>query len=116
MHGVHGDVADVDPAAPAEGAHAAPRQLGEDHLPPAPERGPAEPIDTRRVYVAGRYLDVPVHARRDLGRDADVPGPAIIEQEDCTVWVLPGWNAAVDRTGSLLVQRRVPSPRTGRRG
>ena len=74
-------------------------------LPPIPERGPAEPIDTRTVYVAGRYLDVPVHARRELGRDADIPGPAIIEQEDCTVWVLPGWNAAVDRTGSLLIRR-----------
>ena len=74
-------------------------------LPPVLERGPAEPIDTRTVYVAGRYLDVPVHARRELGRDADIPGPAIIEQEDCTVWVLPGWNAAVDRTGSLLIRR-----------
>ena len=74
-------------------------------LPPAPERGPAEPFDTRRVYVAGRRLDVPVHARRALGRDASIPGPAIIEQEDCTVWVLPGWNAAVHRTGSLLIRR-----------
>ena len=74
-------------------------------LPPTPERGPAEPIDTRTVYVAGRCLDVPVHARRELGRDADIPGPAIIEQEDCTVWVLPGWNAAVHRTGSLLIRR-----------
>ena len=27
-------------------------------LPPVPERGPAEPFDTRRVYVAGRRLDV----------------------------------------------------------
>ena len=85
-------------------------------LPPIPERDPAEPIDTRTVYVAGRYLDVPVHARRELGRDAEIPGPAIIEQEDCTVWVLPGWNAAVHRTGSLLIQRRVPSPCIGRRG
>ena len=74
-------------------------------LPPIPERGPAEPIDTRTVYVAGRCLDVPVHARRELGRDAGIPGPAIIEQEDCTVWVLPGWNAAVHRTGSLLIRR-----------
>ncbi len=74
-------------------------------LPPVPERGPAEPIDTRTVYVAGRCLDVPVHARRELGRDTDIPGPAIIEQEDCTVWVLPGWNAAVHRTGSLLIRR-----------
>lgn len=74
-------------------------------LPSIPERGPAEPIGTRTVYVAGRYDDVPVHARRALGRDADIPGPAIVEQEDCTVWVLPGWNAAVDRSGSLLIRR-----------
>ena len=40
-----------------------------------------------------------------LGRDASIPGPAIIEQEDCTVWVLPGWNAAVHRTGSILIRR-----------
>ena len=74
-------------------------------LPPVPERGPAKPFDTRRVYVAGRRLDVPVHARRALGRDVSIPGPVIIEQEDCTVWVLPGWNAAVHRTGSLLIRR-----------
>ena len=81
-------------------------------LPPVPERGAAEPFDSRRVYVGGGYLDVPVHARRALGRDASIPGPAIIEQEDCTVWVLPGWSAAVDRTGSILI-RRPESPATG---
>ena len=70
-----------------------------------PERGLPEPFDTRRVYVAGRYLSVPVYARRELGRGAAITGPAVIEQEDCTVWVLPGWNAAVHRTGSILVHR-----------
>ena len=74
-------------------------------LPPAPERPPARPFDTRRVYVAGRRLDVPVHARRALGRGASLPGPVIVEQEDCTVWVLPGWSAAVHRAGSLLIRR-----------
>ena len=74
-------------------------------LPPVPERGPAEPAGERRVYAGGRYLDVPVYLRRALGRDASVPGPAIIEQEDCTVWGLPGWNATVHRNGSLLIRR-----------
>ena len=74
-------------------------------LPPVPDRGPAEPFDSRRVYVGGRDLDVPVHARRALGRDASIPGPAVIEQEDCTVWVLPGWHAAVHRGGSILIRR-----------
>ncbi len=70
-----------------------------------PERGPAEPSDTRWVHVAGQRLEVPVYLRRALGRGASVPGPAIIEQEDCTVWVLPDWHAAVHRTGSLLIRR-----------
>ena len=74
-------------------------------LPAVPERRAPEPIDTRRVYVGGRYLDVPVHARRELGRGSALPGPVIIEQEDCTVWVLPGWSAAVHRTGSILIGR-----------
>ena len=74
-------------------------------LPPVPEREPARPFDTRRVYAAGRRLDAPVYARHALGRDTSVPGPAIVEQEDCTVWVLPGWRAAVHRTGSLLIRR-----------
>ena len=74
-------------------------------FPAVPERGPAEPFDARRVHAAGRRLEVPVYLRRELGRDAAITGPAIIEQEDCTVWVLPGWNAAVDRTGSILIQR-----------
>ena len=74
-------------------------------LPPVPEREPARPFDTRRVYAVGRRLDAPVYARRALGRGTSVSGPAIVEQEDCTVWVLPGWSAAVHRTGSLLIRR-----------
>ena len=74
-------------------------------FPSLPERGPAESVAERRVYVGGGYLDVPVYLRRTLGRGATLSGPAVIEQEDCTVWVLPGWNAAVDRTGSLLIRR-----------
>ena len=78
-------------------------------FPTVPERGPAEPFDTRRVHVAGRRLDAPVYLRRKLGRGAAISGPAIIEQEDCTVWVLPDWHAAVDRIGSILIQRSGPA-------
>ena len=76
-------------------------------LPAVPERGPAEPIETRRVHISGRYVEVPVYARRGLGRDAAIHGPAVIEQEDCTVWVLPGWEATVDPVGSILIRAGV---------
>ena len=77
-------------------------------LPAVPERGPAEPLETRRVFAGGRYMDAPVYARRTLGRDAAITGPAIVEQEDCTVWVLPDWHAAVDRIGNILIRRSSP--------
>ena len=78
-------------------------------FPPVPERGPAEPFETRRVHVHGRRVEVPVHTRRLLGRDAAIPGPAIIEQEDCTVWVLPGWSASVDGIGNILIRLSRPA-------
>ena len=83
-------------------------------IPTVPERGPAEPAAARRVHVAGRRLVAPVYARRELGSGAALAGPAIIEQEDCTVWVLPGWSATVDRTGSILIRRAGGEGRTGR--
>ena len=73
-------------------------------FPTMPERGPAEATATRRVFVDGRYREVPVYARRSLGRGAALCGPAIIEQEDCTVWMLPGWDASVDRIGNILIR------------
>jgi len=75
----------------------------------------AKPIDRRRVYVAGRYRTVPVYARRDLGRGATLVGPAIIEQEDCTIWILPGWRAAVDKTGSVLIRSAAATARRKKR-
>ena len=78
-------------------------------FPPVPERGPVEPFETRRVHVHGRRVEVPVHMRRLLGRDAAIAGPAIIEQEDCTVWVLPGWNASVDGIGNILIRLARPA-------
>ncbi|MBL8701467.1 MAG: hydantoinase/oxoprolinase family protein [Alphaproteobacteria bacterium] len=73
-------------------------------FPDVPRRPVPKPVGRRRVYVAGRQRDVAVYARNDLGRGAALDGPVIIEQEDCTVWVQPGWRAGIDRTGSILVR------------
>lgn len=60
---------------------------------------------SRRVFLDGRWQVVPVHRRGDLAVDAKVFGPAIIEQEDTTTWILGGWQAAVLPTGVLKVVR-----------
>lgn len=74
-------------------------------LPGVQAGGAAAPVATRCIHHAGTWHDVPVHLRRDLGTEARIAGPAIIEQEDSTAWVLPGWTAAVDPTGSLVITR-----------
>ena len=74
-------------------------------LPEARAGGVGAPVATRRVYHAGATLDVPVHLRRDLGAGARIAGPAIIEQEDCTAWVLPGWTAEIHPVGSIVISR-----------
>jgi N-methylhydantoinase A/oxoprolinase/acetone carboxylase beta subunit len=39
------------------------------------------------------------------GRKGPVTGPAVIAEEDCTIWVAPGWRAAVHPSGSWLLTR-----------
>jgi len=58
---------------------------------------------TRRVFQGGRYRDLPVFDRRSLGEGSAIQGPAIVEQEDSTSWILEGWRATVDRIGNLMV-------------
>ena len=59
--------------------------------------------DIRRVFNQGKYLDVPVYLRREMGRGQKVTGPAILEQLDSTVWILPDWKAEIDRIGNILI-------------
>jgi N-methylhydantoinase A len=75
-------------------------------LPELAAGGTANAAETRRVFHAGAYHDVPVYLRRDLGTGAAIAGPAIIEQEDCTAWILPGWSASLHATGSIVIERR----------
>ena len=72
-------------------------------LPEIAEAAETRSADSRKVYYLGAVLDVPVHLRRGLGAGATVCGPAIIEQEDSTTWIIPGWTARIDRIGNVLI-------------
>jgi len=61
-------------------------------------------IGTRRVYADGRWHDAPVYARLDLPEAAHIPGPAILEQPDTTIFVDPGLHATVDRLGNVILE------------
>jgi N-methylhydantoinase A len=56
----------------------------------------APPASTRAVYIAGAWQEVVVLRRADLRPGHEITGPALIEQDDTTVWVTPGWIGSVD--------------------
>jgi N-methylhydantoinase A len=61
---------------------------------------------TRRVYVDGGYAEAPVYARLDLPAGAVVPGPAILEQPDTTIFIDPDLAGSVDRFGNVILERK----------
>lgn len=75
---------------------------------PAPAALPA-PRGVRRVFHDD-WRDVPVYDRMGLGRGAAIDGPAIVEQPDTTVLILPGWRAVADRLGNLMIRRMEAAP------
>ena len=73
-------------------------------LPTIPSGKRTRPRETRRVYHRGRHVAARVYDRGDLGLDDRIKGPAVVEQEATTVWILPGWAGAVDRIGNLVLR------------
>ncbi len=62
----------------------------------------------RSVYVNGDWHDAVVYARHELPVDALIHGPAILEQQDTTIFVEPDLQARVDRLGNIIIERRTP--------
>jgi N-methylhydantoinase A len=52
------------------------------------------------------YPDATVHPRRTLGPDAQITGPAVIEQPDATIVVPPDYVASVTDEGNILIERK----------
>jgi N-methylhydantoinase A len=73
----------------------------------APELGAAaaRPQGTRKARFNGHDVDTPVYSRRALVADQAIEGPAIIEERETTIVILPGWRAKVDRTGCIMASR-----------
>jgi N-methylhydantoinase A/oxoprolinase/acetone carboxylase beta subunit len=61
-------------------------------------------IETRQVYFADAWLDVPVLERERLAGGMTGTGPAIVEQGDTTAVVHPGTTVRVDGIGNLVLE------------
>lgn len=56
------------------------------------------------VHYAGQDYSAALYARSKLSPGLVVPGPSIVMEMDSTTLILPGYEAAVDRVGNLLIR------------
>jgi N-methylhydantoinase A len=82
--------------------------------------GPAIPLKTpslaangtpqvkkrRKIFHRGEWTEAQVFDRTALGAGSVIQGPAIVEQDDTTTIVMPGWSARTDAAGNLHLQRQ----------
>jgi N-methylhydantoinase A len=63
-----------------------------------------KPAGSREVCFHGRPVESPIYVRDRLPDGIAINGPAIVEQMDSTIVVLPGYEAAADRYGNLIIR------------
>jgi N-methylhydantoinase A len=73
--------------------------------PPAAEATAAPPRAHRPLALLPGAPPVPVHDRPALGIGQRIIGPAIIEERETTLVILPGWVATVHPTGAVVAVR-----------
>jgi N-methylhydantoinase A len=74
---------------------------------PAGDGGAARPPGRRAIRMdGGMVAAAPVRARATLGPGERIDGPAIVEQDDTTILIGPGYVAETLPTGDLLMTRR----------
>lgn len=66
----------------------------------------------RPARFSGGIRDVPVYGRQQIG-EAELAGPALIDEYDTTVVVRPGWTVRKDPATGALVLSSVVSPADG---
>ena len=87
--------------------------IARPQLPEIPPRPQAQPRAQRDVFFVetGTRCRCPIYAAEDLGGGSRTSGPAVIEQQDATLVVPPGWQVTMDRIGMLALSRE-PKPPT----
>jgi N-methylhydantoinase A len=60
---------------------------------------------SRKVRFSSGLKDTPVYVRSSLRSGKSINGPAIIEERETTIVILPGWEASIDRHGCIFATR-----------
>ena len=56
------------------------------------------------AYFGGEWKETPIYDRNKLQPGNVVEGPAIVQQDDTTTVIEPGYRGAVDRFGNILIE------------
>ncbi len=68
-----------------------------------------DPADHREIWFEDAWRRTPVFERECLSPGATIVGPALIVEANATTVLEPGWQAAVNAPGHLLLQRSRPA-------
>ena len=71
----------------------------------APERAP-DPDRTEQVFFDGEWCPTNIHARERLEPGHRIVGPAIVEQQDTTTVIEPGYAGSVDPDLNILIRKQ----------
>jgi N-methylhydantoinase A len=103
----------ADATVPVEFVNLRAEGFGRVPKPPAPAEvaeasGAPQPAAHRRVYTdrSNGWMETPIYRRDDLRRGQVIDGPAIAEQRDSTILVLPDQTATVDRGGVMRIRAK----------
>ncbi len=64
------------------------------------------PTGSRQVWSDGAWHEAAVYERLGLPVGTQVPGPALLEQPDTTIFIDPDLEGEVDRFGNLIITRK----------
>lgn len=78
-------------------------------LPPRAEGGPSRDVPVRTVRENRADRDCAVLTRPAIRRRGGARGPLLVEDETATIYVPPGWHAAEDAAGNLILEREATS-------
>ena len=92
--GARGDALSVSGAVPAQ----------------QPGQFSTEPVDSARVFLEGRWSQVPVFRRDGLATATAIRGPAIIAEATATTIVEAGWTARMSPRGDVILERHSSRP------
>ena len=59
---------------------------------------------TDKAYFEGGWMETRIYDRNELRSGNVVDGPAIVQQDDTTTVIEPGYRGAVDRFGNILIE------------